>query len=496
MQGSDRGAGLTASPPPRPYAPNYSPSQRSLLDRALEGLHDDDRRFVGHVDGSSRRHPDRDPDGAPVAALYIRTNFRGSSPLELVRRGVLVRTETYVIGSTSRRYDLHPDFRVALAQAAVDDLLKPAPGEGGDAAPRPRRLQSRRYDANRHPLPSIVCTGMLAVRRCVFDLAAAEGHVRRRAEAVAAAGGPEERARAVQLAELDASALAAILAQRPVALGSGLAEYDPAYVATRTGRIVEVGGGAQGCTQGLKKALFGGVPFVHNYDLVGAHVLLVARRMEDLGMPADHLRRYAVDRAARAGMAEHLGVPSRVLKRAVNAVLLGRTLPTVEQAHALKIRGTLVEALRAAAGPQGPGWAERLPDAVGRLHDTLGPLVAELRPWFEHVRASYLRRGAAGVERRAGRTFVRNAAGMRFYLDDPAREGRDQLSTFLAHVLQGAESAVIHHLAVLGASYDYRPMSNQHDGLLTLGLIPDVAFDEAQGLAGERGLILARKAFE
>ena len=64
-----------------------------------------------------------------------------------------------------------------------------------------------------------------------------------------------------------------------------------------------------------------------------------------------------------------------------------------------------------------------------------------------------------------------------------------------AFFLQGKEAVFIHHLTLLGAKYGYKPIGNEYDGLLTIGLIPEEAVNEARELSGFVSASLDMKAF-
>jgi hypothetical protein len=64
-----------------------------------------------------------------------------------------------------------------------------------------------------------------------------------------------------------------------------------------------------------------------------------------------------------------------------------------------------------------------------------------------------------------------------------------------AFFLQGAEAGFIHHLTALGPVYGFQTMNNQHDGLVTIGAIPQQAVDLAVERSGLRYAVLEEKSF-
>jgi hypothetical protein len=62
-------------------------------------------------------------------------------------------------------------------------------------------------------------------------------------------------------------------------------------------------------------------------------------------------------------------------------------------------------------------------------------------------------------------------------------------------MLQGQEAAFIHHLTLLSGKHGFVPISNQHDGLVTLGVVPEEATARAAALSGFQHVHLEEKAF-
>ena len=64
-----------------------------------------------------------------------------------------------------------------------------------------------------------------------------------------------------------------------------------------------------------------------------------------------------------------------------------------------------------------------------------------------------------------------------------------------AHLLQGREALYIHTLTTLAPKYGFEVISNEHDGLVTIGEIPKAAQAEARRKSGVRRTVLAEKPF-
>ena len=64
-----------------------------------------------------------------------------------------------------------------------------------------------------------------------------------------------------------------------------------------------------------------------------------------------------------------------------------------------------------------------------------------------------------------------------------------------AHLLQGLESQFIHNLTLLGPGYGFATMSNQHDGLVTRGSVPQDAIEAAAAVSDINLLEFVEKSF-
>lgn len=90
---------------------------------------------------------------------------------------------------------------------------------------------------------------------------------------------------------------------------------------------------------------------------------------------------------------------------------------------------------------------------------------------------------------------MRNHCGITFCKYD-YEGGHEARSKAMAWYLQGLEAACVHALTVLSEEYDYEVMANEHDGLITIGTIPEEAQERARKASGSRRAELTDKRFE
>jgi hypothetical protein len=94
-----------------------------------------------------------------------------------------------------------------------------------------------------------------------------------------------------------------------------------------------------------------------------------------------------------------------------------------------------------------------------------------------------------------GKQYIKNPTGKTLCITDLKGNQEDKKRRLAAFVLQGFEAGFIHHLTLLSREYDYEVLSNQHDGLITLGEIPQAAVEKAKEISGLRYATLEEKAF-
>ncbi|WP_427162627.1 hypothetical protein ACQFX9_14390 [Aliinostoc sp. HNIBRCY26] len=102
-----------------------------------------------------------------------------------------------------------------------------------------------------------------------------------------------------------------------------------------------------------------------------------------------------------------------------------------------------------------------------------------------------------GYAAKNGKRYVKNPTGKTLCITDLQKESEWKLkSTLAAFVLQGQEAAFIHELTLLSLQYDYQVISNEHDGLVTVGDIPDEAVQKAAEKSGLKYAKLDEKPLE
>ena len=269
--------------------------------------------------------------------------------------------------------------------------------------------------------------------------------------------------------------------------------YSAAYTASSTGRITEKHGGFQNAPTEVKAASIKGLERARNYDVKSCHdtalrILFSAEHfdVDDAGYFDDYERKDAGDGDAKKAAADYIGCTRKTFKSCH---------------HALKQQASPIT-------PFGKNDERIVPDIYAYLRDDhlvddphvalkkFRKLTARLRTALKEWREKLEVRAWKEAVRNQHGVYFKNAVGMRFPLhkyQDPNADkakltpkGRRRLA---AHVLQGMEAYFVHTLAALLKEKDgVDVIANEHDGLITLGDVPNTAVQEAQRITGYDGM--------
>ena len=379
-----------------------------------------------------------------------------------------------------------------------------------------RKVYKTSFDGK--PVPALIACALATILEngCPVDLDAGQAVVdRRHAEYKAAeaewiaAGRPEEhtlekaqrsaRGRWASDAQCWAEVLNGLPRER-----DGVHWYRPAFARDpqMAGRVTERGG-LQNASRLLKhealsplRARIG----LRNFDLASSQPWILVQEFEDAEIDTAWLREYlAADKAdyAERAFGDRSERTVRVWKDCLLALVMGARLPTSLDDRAPYYRdGARVEPQLPAIAAYvrdrfGGGATDEARRALDEFRAVVEPFVERRDEWL----ASLERRVDRGDLRVGGRggNWVTNAVGVTMNTDEfTGWELRSKLAAFF---LQGREAAFVHHLTVLGDDYGFVPVSNQHDGLVTIGEVPEAAVEEAKRRSGLRYATLKEKRY-
>lgn len=462
----------------------------TALHQRLESLDENERRFVLHVLLSNLNNLNKIREyeldgwldvGIDLPCQWIRRHFTAKFRATQIDPSI-VTFEDY---STS----LH-QCRKYLVSADLRDLILrwiPNPADDNDEIVnlfdgKPYTVQAPQEWSHGIYTSKVIRTAVRAIEGCPFNYRAVAEHLdnlKKRANDAATAS---ERARYERILQND-NACAMRICPGTTPDKEGFAVYKPEYRTIYTGRIVEVGGGSQSCSRAMKDAMFSGNRDVRNYDLKRAQAFILLQELEDADLPRDWTEKYVHSVNANEERAAALGISKDAFKTCLYATVMGATHSTHWNRKANDIFHRMVLEFDGDTGMAQKRTME--------VHAALGPLKGEVDGWHKHLMTSA---HCARVDsaRKKLRT-LKNACGQHFALEG---DRADKLARkAAAFILQGQEAAFIHRLTALGKRAGFVPISNQHDGIVVLGSVPDTAVTTAAASSGLRYAELEVKPF-
>jgi len=512
-----------------------------LAERILVGdWSDDERRFWIHVLVSSRSWNHNDgwvPISRRLMDLQLRSGGEVPRWREMVGAGLLEFTPHSIARGRSREFRI-PRRLVNMYNGAVWDALTeteaPTPTWvnlfTGTGTKRVHKTPKR--DTDGRPVPTLSRLGVLAIERGVFNRGAVSGHLkqlRKDLEDVELDLSHAERRgleSAPQLARMAHRAFARftndlrcfewVMGQRAAPLPDDAPAwtYVPAYAFQSTGRVHPNGsGGLQSCSRDMKAAAYHRVSDVHNFDLKASQPSLLLDEFERAGIDCEWLGRYLRDYAQgrRGEYADRCGLSEGAWKECFTSIIFGARVPESVRTRQVEYHTkggsvkrdrpvhAVTERILADVGE------DKLVYALGRFSAEVEPLLRASAQWRAYLGGEWISEGcpSPGCTRTHGSkgTVVRNAVGARFNVNERRygmpkgrrRERQDWRRKLAAFVLQGREAALISELAQLGDRYGFEPVANEHDGLVSIGTIPDAAVEEARERVGAASARLVTK---
>lgn len=330
--------------------------------------------------------------------------------------------------------------------------------------------------------PPLVRDSIRAIAPCPFNGAALDAHVARRkaeAEHPKLSGKARETAeRRYKNDDMCKMRITAGCRKRD----DGFFEYEPYYRPHLSGRIAEVGGGLQSCSRAMKHAALSTVPNLRNYDIKASQAYVLLQELQDAGIGTTWLDKYLALADGAAHYASLIGIDKRTFKDCLYATIMGTPF---NASHFDPDENAIFGALLKEFGDH-----SKAAQFMVRVHAKLTPLRDLVVEWHEWLIDSD---SCLHAEGKVGKRQLRNAVGNVLKLAEQPPHKRKKRAA--AHILQGWEARYIHELTVLSKPHGFTPVSNQHDGLVTIGEIPTQAQDAAKTASGFRYARLEEKSF-
>lgn len=420
--------------------------------------------FIKHLIASTVVQRKTHPEGwIPIPFSFIKKEFRGANWQKLEADG-LIQVEKHSIWShRCREYKICAPFINQLTQLTpVEEYLQRKKVNLITGKPTKTHIKSKFTDENRNSHPKLIINAMKSIEYCYINLRAVDWYLLR-----------SQISRKKSYIN-DLWARNHIIEQGLKKTDiEGIYTYKPAYYVQSTGRIGEVRGGLQSCSRGMKEAAFYNIPNVHNYDLKASQAVMLAVELERARIPHPWLDKYLLEPEFREALPGNVGISRDTWKQCFYALLMGATTRPYRFQDNQLIANSVFSYL---------GQNKQL---IDKFKIVTQPLRTYLKQWYQWIEDIYIR------ENKSKKGFISNQTGMTIKIKD------NDIKQVAAFLLQGREAAFIFELQLVSHDFNFKVMSNQYDGLVTLGTIPKEAIAHAQKLShlNHPALELVEKSF-
>lgn len=473
----------------------HYPVNPALLDMAkglTEGVNKADYRLFTHMLADSLRRAKRlerqtmpGSDGGGWISLRRRLiddgfyigkgrNRLRACPKRLESLDLIEIHPQYKQGAASRKYRIPPPLMEAFHQALLADPIdtdrpvfdlvtgKPWQAKWNQTTPSDPEAA-----LDTPPMGDLVERAVDTIRECHYNRKALTAHLEsRRLECNATTENEENRLRGLRLRQRLINDLSIFRELPPVS------PFRPHYRRQRSGRI---GTPMQNLTIEAKAAAYRDVPQLHNYDLSNSQLRICAYyEFPEHGVECPWLIDYLNKPELKNTYAEQIGITPTAFKEAVIGVVMGSRLPRDATDKASSILVALDEGLT----------SDNLNEGVQTFRGTISPLKQALDRWHRAI-----------IQEIRAKGKLENALGLTLTREAVAEHAGSKRGVVAAHLLQGREALFIHTLTSLSERYGFQVIGNEHDGLITIGIIPESAIQQTQKVTGLHRLELREKPF-
>ena len=188
-------------------------------------------------------------------------------------------------------------------------------------------------------------------------------------------------------------------------------------------------------------------------------------------------------------IAKEIGVEVETWKKIICGLLMGSTVPkmTLESfIKAKEISGDSISSIiKYLLEEQTP---EQAYGSYCKFLVVCKPLLAAVKEVGDRIKLAVKNKSPdllPELTKVRGKWAVLNKTGNLLYVD--SLKPSDLVAKVAAHLLQGAERALVSNILLLAPKYNFRPVADYHDGFLSDGLVPQACVDEAIAACGVFG---------
>lgn len=354
-------------------------------------------------------------------------------------------------------------------------------------------------DENRHPYPELIREVLKTIDVCYINLEEAIKYVKWQENQTEKAKEEYEKGN-IKYEEYnslkcryinDKSCLSEIIKRRPEKIDNNIWVYKTEYRPQMSGRISHEGGALQSASKGLKHFAYSGINNLYNFDLSSSQISGLIQQFNIAGIDASWLIDYKNNSEAKYEYAKEVGVSVSCWKNMLCALIMGARLIKFNKKNIEKLNkkeGAILDYLSKEYED-----LNELAEAFQRFSKAVKPLNDSLVKWHNYLIDVYV---PLSKVKYGKYEYITNATGIKLNITELFKNKSWKIKAVLAaYILQGQEASFIHNLTLLGHKYDYKVIANEHDGVVSIGFIPDEAVKEASNLSGLENAKLVIKSF-
>lgn len=476
-------------------------SVKQGFDTLLAPYNKDTRKFFIHLYESNLLKYVQTDGWVEMHCLFIKDEFpkMSSEDLEeLISKGLIEIDRSYTIGSKCRNYRINPEGFALIAECTYKDLLAGdttrfdlITGKQINSIPKSRMSSSNGVEASEIQKAAIECyknspnkfhrpsvLNELAIKKQAY-----ENELK--------ANGTTNLFYTLRSSFWNSLHCfkSVMVDYKAVGIGDGFYLYTPAYKPQISGRISHIKGGFQSSSKSVTAAAFAYSGYT-NYDLASSqptiyNEMLKGYQIDDGGWLQDYIDGITT----KQSIAQEIGVEVEVWKKIICGLLMGSAVPkmTLESFKKAKdIKGDSISSvIKYLQEGQTP---EQAYNSYCKFLEVCKPLLAAVKEVGERIKLAIKNKDSSLLPeliKNKGKWAVVNKTNNFLYID--SLKPSDLVAKVAAHLLQGAERALVSNILKLAGKYNFRPIADYHDGFLSEGLVPQECVDEAIAACGVFG---------
>ncbi|MEA5625298.1 hypothetical protein [Nostoc sp. UHCC 0251] len=488
-------------------------SQLDFVNNLLGDVNDDTRTLFCHILVSVIINIKK-IEWIPVSSTLIKKKIQKASWKALQELGLIEVTDYSHENGLSREFkvtDCIVDSFLELSKLSPEEIINSTKYNLFTGRKSEGKLTNQKYDENRNEEPVLITSALDLIAQGFFNMKAIIVHLdeltreeNKAAEEYGQYSKEHKKARARLIN--DDHCFKAILNQSPVKISEEIWCYSPAYRIQMSGRVSHILGGLQSASRRMKAAAYMGIEDLRNYDLKASQVSGLIQQFDLAKLNTDWLENYKENPNAKKDYAAQIGISVDCWKKCLCALMFGAYVSSANDHTKGKLKdleGTVEgepkkkpNAIIDSLFEEAEGDIALALEYIIKFNEAVAPLKVEIDKWHNWLLNTWVIK--VGYLAKDGKRYVKNTTGKNLCITDleknyPLWKVKAMVSAF---VLQGQESCFIHNLTLASIEYNFQVISNEHDGVVTLGVIPQAAIDKAATMSGLEGAILEEKALE